>query len=98
MSGLFTIITKDKPKSVDLRLATRNEHVAYLESLGDNLILAGPFSDPEGAPNGSLVIVRADNLAAAQAIADADPYVRVGLFAESTVSAWRWAVNAPEGM
>lgn len=98
MSELFAIITTDRPNSVDLRMSTRPEHVAYLKGLGDNLILAGPFNDVEGAPNGSLVIIRADSLKDAQAIAQADPYVGVDLFAQSEVRAWKWAINAPEGI
>ncbi|TIM63516.1 MAG: hypothetical protein E5Y58_28790, partial [Mesorhizobium sp.] len=58
---LFALICKDKPGSLQVRLDTRPEHVAFLEGLnGENkLAFAGPFLDVDGKPNGSLVVVEA---------------------------------------
>ena len=44
-------------------MKSRPEHVAYLESLGDKLKPAGPFTDDAGCPIGSLVIVEAKDRA-----------------------------------
>jgi uncharacterized protein YciI len=98
VSKLYTIINKDKPDSGDIRQNLRPEHLDYLNGLGEQMVLAGPFVNQDGASVGSLIIVRADNLAAAEALAKGDPFVAAGLFASSEVSEWKWSVNAPEGM
>jgi uncharacterized protein YciI len=81
---LFAIICTDKPASLDLRLATRERHLAYLETYATRIRLAGPLLDPDGRPCGSLLMVDVADHAAAAGFAEADPYARVGLF-ESTV-------------
>lgn len=98
MSMLFTIINKDKPGTADIRQGNRPAHLDYLNGLGDAVLLAGPFLDEAGASTGSLIIIRADSLTAAQKIAADDPFVAVGLFASSEVTTWKWTVNAPEGL
>ena len=53
---LYALICTDKPNSLAIRKANRPEHVAYLKSLGDTVVLAGPFTEPDGETmNGSLV-------------------------------------------
>jgi uncharacterized protein len=95
---LFAIICTDKPNQLDLRLATRSEHVAYLKSLNDKAKLAGPFLDDAEDMNGTLVIVDAADRAAAQVIADNDPYAKAGLFQTVDIRAWRWALKNPEAV
>ena len=95
---LYAIITSDIEDGLALRQATRPEHLDYLASLGDGLIFAGPFQTEQGSPDGSLVVVRAESLAEATGIADADPYARIGLFRSVTIRRWKWALNAPEDM
>ena len=91
---LFAIICTDKPGSLDLRLATRPAHLAYLETV--TVKGAGPFLDAAGNPNGSLVIIEANDLAAAQAIAADDPYAKAGLFASVDIRPWKWLIKNPE--
>jgi uncharacterized protein YciI len=95
---LFVIDARDRPGALEVRLATRPAHVAYLERLGDDLILAGPFLDANEKPCGSLVVVRAATLADAERIADSDPYVAANLFESRSVRPWVWAINKPEGL
>ena len=86
----FVIINRDKPNSVDLRMATREVHLDYLRGAGDDLLIAGPTLDDEGqSPVGSVVIVEAESLEAAKAFAAGDPYAQAGLFESSTVMPWR---------
>ena len=96
---LFAMICNDKPGHLQVRLDTRPEHVAYLDGLNANgtLKFAGPFLGDDGKPNGSLVVVEAADRAAAQAIADADPYSRAGLFASVDIRPWNWVFNKPAG-
>ncbi|MDO6964893.1 YciI-like protein [Rhizobium alvei] len=95
---LYAMICQDKPGALQLRLDTRPVHVDYLNGLNaaGTLKFAGPFLDGEGKPNGSLVVVEAETIEAAKAIADADPYAKAGLFASVEVRAWNWVFNKPE--
>jgi predicted RNA-binding protein with PUA-like domain/uncharacterized protein YciI len=72
---LFAFVCKDKPGHLNVRMDTRPEHVEHLNTLNaaGTLKMAGPFLDPEGKPCGSLVIVEADTIEAATAIADSRP-------------------------
>lgn len=94
---LYALICTDKPNSVDLRLANRPDHVAYLKSLGDTLVLAGPFTKDDGETmNGSLVVVEAPSREAAKKLADGDPFAKAGLFASVEIRPWLWTVNKPD--
>ncbi|WP_420960709.1 YciI-like protein [Brucella sp. IR073] len=92
---LFAILCNDKPDHLQLRLDTRPTHLDYLANLGERLKFAGPFLDDDGKPNGSLIVVEADHIDAAKAIAAKDPYARAGLFASVEVRPWNWAINNP---
>jgi len=85
----FVLHCIDKPDSLDLRMATRPAHVEYLKGHGEAVRLAGPYMDDAGDMRGSLLIIEAEDLAAAQAFAAADPYARAGLFARVEVRAFR---------
>lgn len=90
----FAIHCIDKPDSLDLRLATRPEHLAYLEPINDRILVAGPLLDLEGQPMGSLLIIDFDERKDAVAFAAADPYALVGLFASVAVTAYRKVLPA----
>jgi uncharacterized protein YciI len=94
---LFALICNDKPDRLQLRLDTRNDHVAFLNELNAKgaLKFAGPFLDADGKPNGSLVVIEATGMTAAKAIAAADPYAKAGLFASVDIRAWNWVFNNP---
>lgn len=91
---LYAVICTDKPGSLNIRLENRPAHVEFLKSLGDRLAFAGPFTDEKGSPNGSLVVIEAADLKAAEATADQDPYAVAGLFENRTVRPWKWVFNA----
>ncbi|RCS22421.1 hypothetical protein DUT91_18660 [Phyllobacterium salinisoli] len=92
---LFAILCNDKPDHLQLRLDTRPAHLDYLKNLGERLKFAGPFLGEDGKPNGSLVVVEADHMDAAKAIATRDPYAKAGLFASVDIRPWNWAINNP---
>ena len=95
---LFALICTDKPGALQLRLDTRPDHLAYLNELNARGILkiAGPFLGEDGKPTGSLVIVRAETIEEAQALAAADPYAKAGLFSNVEIKANNWVFNNPE--
>ena len=80
---------------LQVRLDTRPAHLDFLESLGDELVLAGPFLDADEKPCGSLVVIKADSLATAEKTAARDPYAHAGLFETVEVRRWMWALKKP---
>ncbi len=94
---LFAFLCTDKPGHLNVRMDTRPAHLEHLNKLNDEgtLKMAGPFLDDEGKPNGSLVIVEAEDMAAARALAEADPYYQAGLFEKVEVKPYNWVFNKP---
>ncbi len=94
---LYAIIAEDKPNSLDKRLATRPEHVVRLEKLKEQgqLILAGPHpaidnEDPGSAGfTGSLIIAEFNSFEDAQSWANADPYIKAGVYEHVTVKPFK---------
>lgn len=93
---LFALICTDKPDHLQVRLDTRPDHMAFLTGLGDVLKAAGPFLGDDGKPVGSLVIISADDKAAAAALAAQDPYAKAGLFSSVEIKPWNWVFKNPE--
>lgn len=95
---LYAFLCTDKPNSLALRMETRPPHVAWLNEINaaGQLKFAGPFLDDAGQATGSLVVVEAETLEAAQALSAADPYAKAGLFETVEVKAWNWVFNKPE--
>jgi uncharacterized protein YciI len=91
--ALFAILCKDKPGALETRLATRPVHLDYLNN-SKNLKLAGALLGDDGTAIGSLLIVEAEDLAAAQAQADGDPFTAAGVFESIEVRPWRLAVGS----
>ncbi|ATP51454.1 YciI family protein [Pseudomonas kermanshahensis] len=85
---LYAIIASDVANSLEKRLAARPAHIERLQQLKaeGRVVLAGPHpaidsNDPgEAGFSGSLIVAEFDSLAAAQAWADADPYIAAGVY------------------
>ena len=86
---LFVLICTDKPGSLDLRLATRPQHMAYLETYKSRIVQAGPLLDADGRPCGSLLMVDVTDRAEAEGFAEADPYTRASLFESVLIRPYR---------
>ncbi len=94
---LYAIVAEDREDSLSARLAARPAHLERLQALQNagRLILAGPCpaidsADPGPAGfTGSLIVAEFASLDAAQAWADADPYVAAGVYARVTVKPFR---------
>ncbi len=86
---LFALICTDKPASLGVRLATREAHLADLESYISKIVHAGSMLDPEGRPCGSLLMVDVADAAEAAGFAEADPYARAGLFESVVIRPYR---------
>jgi uncharacterized protein len=70
----------------------RAPHLAHIINNLDKIIYAGVIGPADRPPVGILVILRADSLAAARAIARADPYART----YSVVSVLEFQQRIPE--
>ena len=95
---LFAFVCTDKPDHLQVRMDNRPAHLEWLNGLNaeGRLKFAGPFLGADGKPTGSLVVVAADDLAAARTLSSEDPYAKAGLFAQVDVKAWNWVFNNPE--
>ncbi len=97
MNLYYAIVGEDVAGSLDQRLAARPAHLERLNQLKDEgrLLLAGPFpaiDSPDPGPagfSGSLIVAAFDSLQAAQAWADADPYVAAGVYAQVSVKPFK---------
>jgi uncharacterized protein YciI len=72
------------------RDAVRPAHRAFLAGLLERgtLLASGPWSPAEGADDGALLVVTADDLDAATALLDEDPFRTVGVVAAREIREW----------
>ena len=97
-SSYFAIIARDRSDALPRRQAVREQHRAYLRAShpeGTEAVLGGPLLDETGRMNGTLLVVRARSLAAAELFLAGDPYTAAGIFEHVEVRAWRWGLGAP---
>jgi uncharacterized protein YciI len=99
---LYVINSEDVPNSLEKRMTVRPEHLKRIQALQEagRLILAGPYPaidscDPGTAGfSGSLIVAEFESLEAAQDWADADPYVRSGIYKKVTVKPFKKVLPA----
>ncbi|WP_299684662.1 YciI family protein [uncultured Tateyamaria sp.] len=89
----YALMAWDKSGALDLRMAHRPDHLAYLKDSGV-VRQAGPFLDADEKPCGSLIVLDVPDMAAAQAWADADPYAKAGLFDTVRIAPWNRVLDA----
>ena len=88
----IALICTDKPGALQTRIDNRPAHLAYIAESGV-VEMAGPFLDPQGRMNGSLIVLSVDSLQAGQDWAASDPYAKAGLFQHVTVTEWKKVVG-----
>lgn len=94
---LYAIVATDVANSLEKRLAARPEHLERLHQLKaeGRIVLAGPnpavdSNDPGAAGfTGSLIVAEFESLTAAQAWAEADPFVTAGVYANVVVKPFK---------
>lgn len=89
----FMLLATDGENVHEARIAARPDHLARLEQLkaqGD-LLTAGPTPLPENPErvSGSLIIAKFEDLDAAQAWAESDPYVDAGVYEEILIKPFK---------
>ncbi|MEJ2094927.1 MAG: YciI family protein [Gammaproteobacteria bacterium] len=93
----YAIIGRDVDDSLEKRMSVRTDHIKRLQDLQDEgrMLLAGPnpmidSEDPGPAGfSGSIIVAEFDSLEAAQAWADADPYLAAGVYEKVTVKPFK---------
>ena len=87
---LYVLFGRDLPNSLDARASARSAHLARLHELQDagRLLLAGPLPAIDSLDPGmhgfvgSLIVAEFENIAAARAWADCDPYIVAKVYRE----------------
>ncbi|MCA2999961.1 MAG: YciI family protein [Rhodocyclaceae bacterium] len=88
----FVLIYEVVDDYVERRTPFRAEHLALAQAAKANgdLFLAGAFADPV---DGALLVFQGETGAAAEAFAQADPYVKNGLVTSWRVREWTTVVG-----
>lgn len=95
---LFCLICTDRPGAEAVRLANREAHLSYWGESGV-VKIGGPFTSDEGdLMTGSMLVIEVEDRAAAEKLADNDPYRLAGLFQAVDIRPWRWLLGKPEGV
>jgi hypothetical protein len=88
---LYALICEDKADSEELRKSVRTAHLEYIRAY--DVCYAGPMlSDDESTMIGSIIVIEAQDRAAAQEFANGDPYGLAGLFANVTMRPFRQVI------
>ena len=75
---LFAVYAIDNEDSLQLRMSTRESHLAYLSNFP--LVFAGPLLDEQGNMCGSLIVLDMQDISEVKEFTKNDPYAIVGLF------------------
>ncbi len=79
MATLF--LCTDAPGSKALRDQHREAHFAYIESIMDQVLIAGPLDSDQGkTPAGSVFVYATDDREAATRLLHNDPYFTAGIY------------------
>lgn len=87
----FAILFFDKPGSEALRAELKPAHLDYLTAHEDALLAGGAVLDEQDQPIGGLLVVDAEDRAAAERFIGDDPFQQGGLIASVRVLPWRQA-------
>jgi uncharacterized protein YciI len=87
---LYIIYQEDRPDAAALRAAHREAHFAYLEKHENILVLGGALLAEDGKTRtGSVLIINAPDLAAAESFSQDEPFRKAGLFSTVKISRMR---------
>src|SRR5690606_38084065 len=74
MTKMFAVTAFDRKNHFDKRMEVRPTHLKYWDDNAASMVLAGPFLGEDGKAIGSMMVVTASDLAAAEALVGNDPY------------------------
>jgi uncharacterized protein YciI len=92
----YVLVCEDREGGLEVRLANREKHLAFLGELGARVSLAGPMLSDDGELMvGSVLIIEAESVEEIRQIADSDPYALAGLFKKVTIRPFRQVIPGP---
>lgn len=91
----YAVSCYDKDNSLDLRMATREKHLAFSANAGARIIVGGALLGADDSMIGSHLIIEAEDRAALDAFLATDPYAIAGLFEKVTVKPMKIAFSNP---
>jgi len=98
---LFTVVMcKDAPGAAAAEARERHmeAHLAYVESIVDQILIAGPMFGPDGRTViGSLLVYKTDSEATARSFLEADPYFSAGIWDSIECQVFRGALGDAVG-
>lgn len=89
----FVLLCVDKPDSLDLRMATREAHLAFARGYGPRIKVGGPILSESGDMAGSLLIMEAEDISEARKFNADDPYTKAGLWERVEIRPFRATVG-----
>lgn len=78
----FAAYCLDAAGADKLRRDHLEAHLDHVESVMEQLLMAGPLKDAAGGFVGSLIVFGVDSEAEAAALLEADPYYQAGIWSE----------------
>lgn len=91
--ALFALACFDKPDALQLRMATREAHLAYVRDNASIVKLAGPLLDAADQMAGSLFVLECADRAEAEAFNAEDPYQKAGVFDQVEIRGFRASIG-----
>ncbi|OIP86490.1 MAG: hypothetical protein AUK37_03125 [Rhodobacterales bacterium CG2_30_65_12] len=88
---MFALMSTDKDGGLEIRIANREKHLAYLEA--SPVVLAGPLLGKNDEMSGSLIVLDVATRAEAEAWAAEDPYAKAGLFAKVRIEHFKKVIG-----
>ena len=87
---LFVVVCRDSEPGSARRQEALSAHRDYVDSQREHLVISGPLLDSDGETHrGQLFVVDFPDRAAALAFANADPFVRAGIFDSVDINGFR---------
>ena len=95
----FAVWATDREGTREARLAVREAHRVRLRAPGAHavtVVAGGPtLSEADGAMNGTLLVVDADDIEAVRRFVAEDPYELAGVYARVEIRPWQWGLGVP---
>ncbi|NRA85913.1 MAG: YciI family protein [Rhizobiales bacterium] len=89
----YAVSCYDKKDSLEIRMATREKHLAFANASGGKVVVGGAMIDDAEQMIGSHLIVEASDRAALDKFLAQDPYAIAGLFERVEIQAMKIAIS-----
>jgi uncharacterized protein YciI len=81
-SAAVLVFARDVEDSAPRRAEANRAHMAYIETVAEHILVAGPLYDDSGTRIvGSVYVLAVDGEAAARTVVEADPFFAAGVWA-----------------